>query len=52
MDRATKEELLETCDKKYKEIDGSKKKQMLENRRKKEKSIKRWMQQKRNKCLT
>ena len=29
MDRAKKEELLETCAKKYKEIDMSKKKQML-----------------------
>ena len=47
MDGAKKEELLETCAKKYKEIDMSKK--MLENRRK---SIKRWMHQKRNKCLT
>ena len=35
MDRATKEDLLETCAKKYTEIDVSKKKQMLENRRKK-----------------
>ena len=35
MDRAKKEELLETYAKKYKEIDRSKKKQMLENRRKK-----------------
>ena len=33
MDGAKKEELLETCAKKYKEIDTSKKKQMLENRR-------------------
>ena len=38
MDRARKEELLETCAKKYKEIDMSKK-QMLENRRKKYKEI-------------
>ena len=43
MDGAKKEELLETCVKKYKEIDMSKMKQMLENRRK---SIKRWMHQK------
>ena len=49
MDGAKKEELLETCAKRYKEIDMSKRKQMLENRRK---SIKRWMHQKRNKCLT
>ena len=49
MDGAKKEELLETCAKKYKEIGMSKKKQMLENRKK---SIKRWMHQKRNKCLT
>ena len=43
MDRAKKEKLLETCAKKYKEIDMSNKKQMLENRRK---GIKRWMHQK------
>lgn len=49
MDRAKKDELLETCAKKYKEIDVSKKKEMLENQRK---NIKRWMHQKRNKCLT
>ena len=40
MDRAKKEELLETRAKKYKETDVSKKKQILENRRKK---CKRWM---------
>ena len=39
MDRAKKEELLETCAKNYKEIDVSKKKQMLENQRKKYKEM-------------
>ena len=39
MDRAKKEELLETCAKKYKGIDVSKKKQMLENLRKKYKEM-------------
>ena len=34
MDRAKKDELLETCAKKCKEIDVSKKKQILENQRK------------------
>lgn len=48
MDRVKKEELLETCAKKYKEIDVSKKKRLKIE----EKSIKRWMPQKRNKCLT
>ena len=39
MDRAKKEDLLETSAKKYKEIDVSKKKQMLEIRRKKYKEM-------------
>ena len=39
MDRAKKEELLETCVKKYKEIDVSKKKQMVESRRKQHKEM-------------
>ena len=39
MDRAKKEEPLETCAKKYKEIHVSKKKQMLENQRKKYKEM-------------
>lgn len=39
MDRVKKEELLETCAKKYKEIDVSKKKRLKIE----EKSIKRWM---------
>ena len=51
MDGAKKEELLETCAKKYiKEIDMSKKKHKC--LKIEEKSIKRWMHQKRNKCLT
>ena len=37
MDRAKKDELLETCAKKCKEIDVSKKKQILENQRKNKK---------------
>ena len=48
MDRAKKEELLETCSKKYRVIDVSKKKQILENRRKKYKEMDAL---KRNKCL-
>ena len=47
MDGAKKEELLETCVKKHKEIDMSNKCLKIE-----QKSIKRWMHQKRNKCLT
>ena len=39
MDREKKEELLETCAKKYKEIVVSQKKQMLENRRRKYKEM-------------
>lgn len=39
MDRAKKDELLETCAKKYKEMDASKKKQCLKNRRE---NINRW----------
>ena len=34
MDRAKKDELLETCAKKYKDMDASKKKQFLKNQRK------------------
>ena len=49
MDRAKKDELLETCARKYKEIDVKKRNKFLKIE---EKSIKRWMHQKRNKCLT
>ena len=48
MDREKKDELLETCAKKYKEIDVSKKE--TNAWKSKKKIIKKWMHQKRNKC--